>query len=161
MPPIATATTDAIMPDEETLNTPGKGWSNGDLAPQLFPVTQAGRLQLYGSQRRWIGLKSGWTRIGAGTSEIDARHSSSQAAGHDLHECLVSEARAVRALISQLCERFYQFGWATGTGGGVSIRVGGEDQGRPWRVFVAPSGIQKEDMIGDDVYELVSSLRDS
>lgn len=137
-------------------STPGQGWSNGDIAPQLFPVTREGRLQLYGSQRRWIGLKSGWTRIGEGTNEFDHRHSSSQAAGNDAFECEVTEAQTVRALISQLCERFYQFGWATGTGGGVSIRVGGN--GRPWRVFVAPSGIQKEDMVGDDIYELVSCV---
>ena len=38
---------------------------------------------------------------------------------------------------------------------GISIRVGGPSENRPWRVFVAPSGIQKEDMIGDDVFELV------
>jgi hypothetical protein len=138
---------------EET--NPGQGWSNGDIAPQLFPVTQDGRVQLYSGQRRWIGLQAGWTRIGAGASEMDARHSSSQAAGKALvADGGAQEAQAVRALISQLCERFYQMGWATGTGGGVSIRVGGV--GRPWRVFVAPSGIQKEDMIGDDVYELVS-----
>ena len=36
----------------------------------------------------------------------------------------------------------------------MSIRVGGPSEGRPWRVFVAPSGIQKEDMIGQDVFEL-------
>lgn len=134
---------------------PGQGWSNGAIAPQLFPLTRNGRLQLYGSQRRWIGLQAGWTRIGAGAHEHDARHGASQAAGRDLHVSDEAEAQAVRALISQLCERFYQFGWATGTGGGVSIRVGGKN-GRPWRVFVAPSGIQKEDMIGDDIYELVS-----
>lgn len=36
----------------------------------------------------------------------------------------------------------------------MCIRVGGPQENRPWRVFVAPSGIQKEDMIGDDVFEL-------
>ena len=36
----------------------------------------------------------------------------------------------------------------------MSIRVGGPSENRPWRVFVAPSGIQKEDMIGDDIFEL-------
>ncbi|OEU23143.1 2,3-diketo-5-methylthio-1-phosphopentane phosphatase [Fragilariopsis cylindrus CCMP1102] len=67
---------------------------------------------------------------------------------------LEEEALSVRSLIAQLCEQYYKFGWATGTGGGVSIRVGGPSENRPWRVFVAPSGIQKEDMIGDDVFEL-------
>ena len=140
----------------EALKTPGQGWTNGDMAPQFFTKTQAGRVQLYSNQRRWIGLKSGWTRIGEGTTELDARHSQSTAAGPDLHVCHESQGQAVRALISQLCERFYQMGWATGTGGGVSIRVGGDKEGQPWRVFVAPSGIQKEDMIGEDIYELVS-----
>ena len=141
---------------EQVFDLPGQGWSNGDISPQFYPVSHAGKVVLYGSQRRWIGLKSGWTRIGEGTTEHDHVHSSSLA-GHDLHECDFSEGQAVRALISQLCERFYQFGWATGTGGGVSIRVGGKN-GRPWRVFVAPSGIQKEDMIGDDIYELVRMI---
>lgn len=68
--------------------------------------------------------------------------------------CLVEEAKAVRALVAQLCECFYKAGWATGTGGGVSIRVGGPTENRPYRVFVAPSGVQKEDMVGDDVFEL-------
>lgn len=134
-------------------SVPGQGWSNGALAPQLFPVTQQGRLQLYGSQRRWIGLQSGWTRIGAGQTELDAVHSRSQGTGI-LDRNDAEQAQAARSLIAQLCETFYRQGWATGTGGGVSIRVGGPSQNRPWRVFVAPSGIQKEDMIGDDVFEL-------
>jgi len=68
--------------------------------------------------------------------------------------CLIEEAKTVKALVSQLCECFYKAGWATGTGGGVSIRVGGPAENRPYRVFVAPSGVQKEDMVGDDVFEL-------
>lgn len=36
----------------------------------------------------------------------------------------------------------------------MSIRCGGPDEDRDWRVFVAPSGLQKEDMIGEDVFEL-------
>lgn len=132
---------------------PGSGWTNGDVPPSMFPLTRDGKLALYSHQRRWIGLSKGWTRIGEGTTELDARHSSSQSAGK-FHESLQDEANAVKALISQLCEQFYRSGWATGTGGGVSIRVGGPQENRPYRVFVAPSGIQKEDMIGDDVFEL-------
>ena len=71
-----------------------------------------------------------------------------------LTESRDEEARTIRSLIAQLCETFYNNGWATGTGGGCSIRVGGPSESRAWRVFVAPSGIQKEDMIGDDVFEL-------
>jgi methylthioribulose 1-phosphate dehydratase/enolase-phosphatase E1 len=135
---------------------PGQGWSNGSIDPQLFASTQDGRTQLYSSQRRWIGLSSGWTRIGGGGTEMDARHSSSASAGAALIQNAQEEAVAVRALIAQLCETFYKAGWATGTGGGVCIRTGGpsQNQTRPWRVFVAPSGIQKEDMIGDDIFEL-------
>jgi len=136
----------------------GRGWSNGDIRPELFPATRNGRLQLYSSQRRLLHLASGWSRIGTGTdgkeaSELTHAVSSSNR-GAAIVEDSSSEALAVRSLIAQLCEQFYRFGWATGTGGGVSIRVGGPAENRPWRVFVAPSGIQKEDMIGDDVFEL-------
>mmetsp|Transcript_8659 Transcript_8659/g.9925 ORF Transcript_8659/g.9925 Transcript_8659/m.9925 type:complete len:684 (-) Transcript_8659:111-2162(-) len=132
---------------------PGAGWTNGDKPPSMFPLTRDGKLSLYSSERRWIGLNKGWTRIGKGSTEMDARHSSSQTAG-SIEETPEEEAESVKALISQLCEQFYRNGWATGTGGGVSIRVGGPLENRPYRVFVAPSGIQKEDMIGDDIFEL-------
>lgn len=141
-----------------TLNTPGKGWSNGDLRPELYPMTRNGKMQLYSSQRRWLHFANGWSRIGAGkdgeeASEFSPSVSSSNK-GSRIVEDSDMEARTVRSLIAQLCEQFYRFGWATGTGGGVSIRVGGPSENRPWRVFVAPSGIQKEDMIGDDIFEL-------
>ena len=133
--------------------TPGQGWSNGDLNPQMFPVTRDGRIQLYSRERRWIHVNDGWTRLGGGAHEHSTKTSESQT-GQKLTECRDEEARTVRSLIAQLCEEFYKHGWATGTGGGCSIRIGGPAEARPWRVFVAPSGIQKEDMIGDDVFEL-------
>jgi len=135
---------------------PGAGWSNGDMPPSMFPVTRDGKLSLYSGHRRWIGVSSGagWTRIGEGATELDARHGASQSVGAVKIACEEEEGRSVRSLIAQLCERFYKEGWATGTGGGVSIRVGGPSENRPWRVFVAPSGIQKEDMIGEDIFEL-------
>ncbi|KJA23231.1 hypothetical protein HYPSUDRAFT_40042 [Hypholoma sublateritium FD-334 SS-4] len=40
-------------------------------------------------------------------------------------------------LIPELCRSFYKLGWVTGTGGGICIRVGD-------KVFIAPSGVQKE-----------------
>ncbi|EIW85833.1 Methylthioribulose-1-phosphate dehydratase [Coniophora puteana RWD-64-598 SS2] len=40
-------------------------------------------------------------------------------------------------LIPELCRSFYHLGWVTGTGGGICIRVGD-------KVFIAPSGVQKE-----------------
>jgi len=42
-----------------------------------------------------------------------------------------------RQLIVELCQQFYAQGWVSGTGGGISIREGG-------RVYMAPSGVQKE-----------------
>ncbi|KAF8264376.1 Methylthioribulose-1-phosphate dehydratase [Lactarius quietus] len=40
-------------------------------------------------------------------------------------------------LIPELCRGFYHLGWVTGTGGGISIRVAD-------KVYIAPSGVQKE-----------------
>ena len=54
---------------------------------------------------------------------------------------------APRALIVELCKQFYAQGWVSGTGGGVSIRQGG-------RVYIAPSGVQKERIRESDIYVL-------
>jgi methylthioribulose-1-phosphate dehydratase len=53
-------------------------------------------------------------------------------------------------LIVELCRQFYAQGWVTGTGGGISIREGG-------RVYMAPSGVQKERIREDDLYVLDES----
>lgn len=155
------------------LTIPGSGWSNGatvanlmkaeDKSIALYTQTQSGKKELYSQQRRWIGLMgSGWTRLGVSGHEHDRSTSTSSnlpsdpttksegATINDVHE----QAYAVRSLIAQLCETFYQMGWATGTGGGCSIRVLHPIEKDRWRVFVAPSGIQKEDMIGNDIFEL-------
>lgn len=52
-----------------------------------------------------------------------------------------------RRLIAELCGLFYRLGWATGTGGGISIRDGG-------RIYLAPSGVQKERIEAEDVFLL-------
>jgi methylthioribulose 1-phosphate dehydratase / enolase-phosphatase E1 len=153
----------ALNGDAMASAIPGAGWSNGDIPPDaLFASTQSGLKQRYASQRRWIGLYegSGWTRLGEGGHEHDAKTSSSANLPSSSAEANVSpeeqveqQAFGVRCLIAQLCETFYRAGWATGTGGGCSIRVT-HPITREWRVFVAPSGIQKEDMIGDDIFEL-------
>ncbi|MCB9638766.1 MAG: methylthioribulose 1-phosphate dehydratase [Myxococcales bacterium] len=52
-----------------------------------------------------------------------------------------------RALICELCHHFYQQGWASGTGGGFSVRSGE-------RIFMAPSGVQKERMMPEDIFVL-------
>ncbi len=50
-------------------------------------------------------------------------------------------------LICELCRQFYELGWVSGTGGGISIRDG---QG----IHIAPSGVQKERIAPEDVYLL-------
>lgn len=150
--------------DAEAANAPpapGAGWTNGQLPLQftpaitLHPFTRLGRLALYNHHRRWINFQSSWSRIGGeNATEMDAIHSTSSSGASVMTGCLVEEGRTVRALVAQLCECFYKAGWATGTGGGVSIRVGGPSENRSYRIFVAPSGVQKEDMVGDDVFEL-------
>ncbi|ORX58750.1 methylthioribulose-1-phosphate dehydratase, partial [Hesseltinella vesiculosa] len=50
-------------------------------------------------------------------------------------------------LIPELCRLFYQLGWVTGTGGGISIRQ--EEQ-----VYIAPSGVQKERIKPEDLFVL-------
>ena len=52
-----------------------------------------------------------------------------------------------KALIPELCKQFYDSGWVSGTGGGMSIRVGDS-------IVVAPSGVQKERMKSEDLYVL-------
>ena len=53
----------------------------------------------------------------------------------------------VRELICQLCRQFYSLGWVSGTGGGISIRDGD-------KIYMAPSGVQKERIEPEDIYVL-------
>jgi methylthioribulose-1-phosphate dehydratase len=48
-------------------------------------------------------------------------------------------------LIPELCNQFYHLGWVTGTGGGISIKC--DD-----KIYIAPSGVQKERMKSDHLY---------
>ena len=52
-----------------------------------------------------------------------------------------------RVLICDLCRQFYQLGWASGTGGGISIRDGAY-------LYMAPSGVQKERLAPADIFVL-------
>ncbi|TYZ63094.1 hypothetical protein PybrP1_002624 [[Pythium] brassicae (nom. inval.)] len=52
-----------------------------------------------------------------------------------------------RELICELCRQFYQAGWVTGTGGSISIRFGN-------RIYMTPSGVQKERIQPDELYLL-------
>jgi methylthioribulose-1-phosphate dehydratase len=59
----------------------------------------------------------------------------------------MTEPTDPRGTIVSLCRHFYGLGWVSGTGGGVSLRSGG-------RIYVAPSGVQKERLREDDLFEL-------
>ena len=52
-----------------------------------------------------------------------------------------------RARICELCRQFHQMGWVSGTGGGISLRQDG-------RVYMAPSGVQKERLEPEDLFVL-------
>ncbi|MGK0358907.1 MAG: methylthioribulose-1-phosphate dehydratase [Bradymonadia bacterium] len=52
-----------------------------------------------------------------------------------------------RTLVVELCRQFYFQGWCTGTGGGISVREGD-------RIFIAPSGGQKERIAPEDLFVL-------
>ncbi|PIA15218.1 putative methylthioribulose-1-phosphate dehydratase [Coemansia reversa NRRL 1564] len=56
-------------------------------------------------------------------------------------------------LIPELCRQFYQLGWVTGTGGGISIREG-------TNVYIAPSGVQKERIEPSDLFVLALQTRE-
>lgn len=93
------------------LASPGRGWSNGDMKAQMFSFTREGKLQLYSSQRRWLHLAHGWSRIGAetGSGGKEATQFSRRVSFSNKGTSIVvnaeSEARTVRSLIAQLCER--------------------------------------------------------
>ncbi|CAG5931910.1 unnamed protein product [Menidia menidia] len=58
-----------------------------------------------------------------------------------------------RFLIPELCRLFYQLGWVTGTGGGISLRRGEH-------IYIAPSGVQKERIQPDDMFVCDMEERD-
>lgn len=48
-------------------------------------------------------------------------------------------------LVCELCRQFYVDGWVTGTGGSICIRFGN-------RIFMTPSGVQKERIQPEDLF---------
>ncbi len=54
---------------------------------------------------------------------------------------------SARELICEICRNFYTLGWVSGTGGGVSIKRGDT-------IFMAPSGVEKEKIKPEDIFEL-------
>jgi len=57
------------------------------------------------------------------------------------------EIQKNRELVCELCRDLYRQGWASGTGGGISIKEGG-------RIYMAPSGVQKERLLPEDIFVL-------
>ncbi|KAK6636623.1 hypothetical protein RUM43_010285 [Polyplax serrata] len=50
-----------------------------------------------------------------------------------------------RQLIPELCKQFYHLGWITGTGGGISIKLQN-------KIYITPSGVQKERLESSDLF---------
>ncbi|KAL0276374.1 UNVERIFIED_CONTAM: hypothetical protein PYX00_003961 [Menopon gallinae] len=50
-----------------------------------------------------------------------------------------------RNLIPELSRQFYNLGWVTGTGGGISIK-------HKEKIYISPSGVQKERLQPDDLF---------
>ncbi|MEW5305998.1 MAG: hypothetical protein WDW36_008504 [Sanguina aurantia] len=53
-----------------------------------------------------------------------------------------------KSLVAELCRLFYDQGWVSGTGGGISIRASTDE------IVMAPSGVQKERMDAEDMFVL-------
>jgi len=58
-----------------------------------------------------------------------------------------SKSAQTKELVCELCRSFYTLGWVTGTGGSISIRYGD-------RIYMTPSGVQKERIQSDELYIL-------
>jgi methylthioribulose-1-phosphate dehydratase len=56
---------------------------------------------------------------------------------------------SIRELVCELCRDMYRLGWASGTGGGISIKSGEQ-------IYVAPSGVMKERLGPEDIFVLDS-----
>ncbi|KAI5066011.1 hypothetical protein GOP47_0018635 [Adiantum capillus-veneris] len=70
--------------------------------------------------------------------------------------CLASDALTqATSLAADLCKQFYGLGWVSGTGGSISLKV--HDASTPLAqqlIIMAPSGVQKERMLPEDMYLL-------
>jgi len=83
-------------------------------------------------------------------SHCTCKHSSenvNEVAPVEAHDKLItsSDPNHPANLICELCKLFYDNGWVTGTGGGISIRDGD-------KIFIAPSGVQKERMLPENMF---------
>ncbi|BBN17011.1 methylthioribulose-1-phosphate dehydratase [Marchantia polymorpha subsp. ruderalis] len=65
--------------------------------------------------------------------------------------------KETKALAAELCKQFYGLGWVSGTGGSITIKV--HDPSIPVSeqlIVMAPSGVQKERMLPEDMYVMSS-----
>lgn len=62
-------------------------------------------------------------------------------------DAILRDGTRLREVLCELARRFYALGWASGTGGGISIRDGE-------RILMAPSGVQKELLAPEDLFVL-------
>lgn len=63
------------------------------------------------------------------------------------HLYYITMVEEAKHLVAELCANLYQQGHVSGTGGGISIKVGD-------KIVMAPSGVQKERMVGEDMFVL-------
>lgn len=63
------------------------------------------------------------------------------------HYTTLTSSTNPRIVISELMKLYYKSGWVSGTGGGISIRHGNT-------VWIAPSGVHKERVRPQDIFEI-------
>ncbi|CAM6096373.1 unnamed protein product [Calypogeia fissa] len=66
--------------------------------------------------------------------------------------------KETKELAAELCKQFYGLGWVSGTGGSITLKV--HDPAIPLSerlIVMAPSGVQKERMLPEDMYVLSST----
>ena len=68
----------------------------------------------------------------------------------ELLDAPIANEDDARHVICALGRRFHALGWVSGTGGGLAVRLGA-------RVFMAPSGVQKELLTPASLFELDSN----
>ena len=59
----------------------------------------------------------------------------------------LTKYHSYRELVCELCRQFFTQGWVTGTGGSISIKYGS-------RIYMTPSGVQKERINPDELFVL-------
>ncbi|KAH8090880.1 cytoplasm protein [Filobasidium floriforme] len=85
------------------------------------------------------------------SSEASTSNAIQQTRRDNEHLVISDDPEHPANLIPELCRGFYQLGWVTGTGGGISIRHSTSDQNL---VYLAPSGVQKERITPLDLFVL-------